>query len=227
MNAKIRSKLLQKTIRTYFMALLFTGLIIFLPACTLKFWNGWLYIGTLFIPMIFVLVYLWVKNQDLLEKRLKTREKEETQKTYLVLSIVVLFATYIIPGLDFQFHWSAVPLWLVLVSTGIVLCGYILFFAAMNQNTYASRVVEVQENQKLIETGLYAVVRHPMYLAGLILYGFSPLVLGSYVALIPMVFLPVLLVIRIRNEEKVLSDGLTGYKEYMKKVKYRLIPYIW
>jgi len=227
MNDKIRSKLLQKTIRTYFMALLFTGLIIFLPACTLKFWNGWLYIGTLFIPMFFVLVYLWVKNPDLLEKRLKTREKEETQKTYLVLSIVVLFATYIIPGLDFQFHWSAVPLWLVLVSTGIVLCGYILFFAAMNQNTYASRVVEVQENQKLIETGLYAVVRHPMYLAGLILYGFSPLVLCSYVALIPMLFLPVLLVIRIRNEEKVLSDGLAGYKEYMKKVKYRLIPYIW
>ncbi len=130
------------------------------------------------------------------------------RKTYLAFSIVVLFATYIIPGLDFQFHWSEVPLWLVLGSTGIVLCGYLMFFAAMNQNTYASRVVEVQDNQKVIETGLYAVVRHPMYLAGLILYGFSPLFLGSFVALIPMLFLPVLLVMRIRSEEKVLSDGI-------------------
>ncbi|MCU0373174.1 MAG: isoprenylcysteine carboxylmethyltransferase family protein [Ignavibacteria bacterium] len=129
--------------------------------------------------------------------------------------------------MDFRFHWSYVPLPVVLISTVIMMSGYLMFFIVMKQNTFASRVIEIQYEQKLIDTGLYSIIRHPMYLAGIILYGFTPLVLGSFYALIPMAFLPLLLIIRLQNEEKVLADGLKGYNEYMKKVKYRLLPFIW
>jgi len=141
--------------------------------------------------------------------------------------MIAFFVTFIIPGLDFRFNWSNVPLVVVLISTLIMLSGYMMVFIAMKQNTHASRVIEIQDEQKLIDTGLYSFVRHPMYLGGTILYGFAPLVLGSFYALIPMVFIPILLIIRIKNEEKVLINGLKGYDEYMKKVKYRLIPFIW
>jgi protein-S-isoprenylcysteine O-methyltransferase Ste14 len=201
--------------------------LIFLPAGTFKFWNGWLFIGALCIPMIFVIIYLIINNPDLMVKRMKTDEKEKPQKIYLFLSIIASVITFVLPGLDYRFHWSSVPLWLVIISTVVMIAGYLLFFIVMKQNSYASRVIEIQEEQKLIDTGLYSFVRHPMYFAATILYGFSPLILGSYFAMIPMIFIPLLLVIRIRNEEKVLLKGLKGYEEYMKKAKFRLIPYIW
>jgi protein-S-isoprenylcysteine O-methyltransferase Ste14 len=216
-----------KVILVYLLSLFLFGLLIFIPAGSLKFWNGWLFLGALFIPMFCVLIYLLVKDPDLLAKRMKTKEKGKTQKIYLILSIIVCLITFIVPGLDFRFNWSNIPPSVVLISTIIMVSGYLMVFIVMKQNTYASRVIEIQNEQKLIEIGLYSFVRHPMYLGSIILYGFAPLVLGSFYALIPMAFVPILLIIRIRNEEKVLIDGLKGYNEYMKKVKYRLIPFIW
>jgi protein-S-isoprenylcysteine O-methyltransferase Ste14 len=227
MKTESNGKLFINTLIRYFLALLLVGLLIFLPAGSFKFWNGWLYIVTVFIPMFFVLIYLFVKDPDLLKKRMKMKEREKSQRVYLILSIAVFIITYIVPGLDYRFQWSDVPIIIIILSTCIVLVGYLMFFMVMKQNSYASRIVEIQTGQKLIDTGLYAVVRHPMYSAAIILYGFSPLVLGSFYALIPMVFIPVLLIIRIINEEKVLINGLKGYDSYMKKVKYRLFPFIW
>ncbi len=203
------------------------GALIFLPAGTLEYWQGWLFMAVLFIPMFFVLIYLTIKDPDLLKKRLNVKEKEKPQKVYVVLSIIVTIAIFVIPGLDHRYHWSQVPDILVWLSAAMMLTGYTLFIVVMRQNSYASRVIELQPGQKVIDTGLYSMVRHPMYMAATILFGFVPLVLGSFLGLIPMVFLPLLLIIRIRNEEKVLREGLPGYKEYMQKVRFRMIPHIW
>jgi protein-S-isoprenylcysteine O-methyltransferase Ste14 len=227
MKSEIKNSLIIRALLTYILSLTFVGLLIFLPAGSIKFWNGWMFVGALFIPMFFIFIYLLLRDPDLLAKRMKTKEKEKVQRVYLVLSIIISFITFILPGLDFRFNWSSVPLSVVLISTLIMMSGYLMFFIVMKQNTYASRVIEIQNEQKLIDTGLYSFVRHPMYLAATILYGFAPLVLGSFYSLIPMAFIPILLVIRIWNEEKVLLNGLKGYDEYLKKVKYRLLPFIW
>lgn len=222
-----RNKLLRKALLRFLPAIAFLGVLVFVPAGTLKFINGWLFMAGLLIPMMFTLIYLIVKDPELLEKRMRMKEKETAQKQYLKLSIILVVVAYTIPGLDFRYHWSQVPGWLVVVALAFMILGYVLFLAVMVQNRYASRVIEIQDNQKLIDTGLYRFVRHPMYLAATILYVASVLVLGSFYALIPMLFLPLLLAYRIRNEEKVLKNGLPGYKEYTARVKYRLIPFVW
>ena len=201
--------------------------LIFLPAGTFRYFNGWLFMAGLLIPMIFALTWLIAKDPELLEKRVNLKEKEEEQKRYVKMSLLLFIIAYVIPGLDFRFGWSHVPLWLVIFSLVMMVSGYVMFMVVMMQNRYASRVIEIQQEQKVIDTGLYSVVRHPMYLAATVLYLFSALVLGSYYALIPMVVLPFLLAYRILNEEKVLINGLPGYDQYMKKVKYRLIPFVW
>jgi len=220
-------KLLVMTLIRYVLSFFFVGLLLFVPAGTIKFWNGWLFMISLFVPMIFVMIFLLIKDPALLEKRMRTDEKEKTQKVYLVLSIIVSVATFTVPGFDYRYHWSSVPLVVVIISTLFMVTGYILFFIVMKQNSYASRIIEIQKEQKLVDTGMYSIVRHPMYFSATILFAFTPLVLGSYYALIPMIFIPVLLVIRIKNEEKVLIKGLKGYDEYMKKVKFRILPFLW
>lgn len=221
------NKLLPKILIRVFFAIIFIGVLIFVPAGNIRFLNGWLFISGIFLPMTFTLIYFYTKDPELLEKRMNIKEKEDAQKKYLKLSLILFVAAYIIPGLDYRFHWSEVPMWLVLVALVIMICGYIMFIVVMKQNRYASRVIEIQHEQKLIDTGLYSLVRHPMYTAATILYLSSVLVLGSYYALIPMLLLPFLLALRINNEEKVLIQGLPGYEEYMKRVKYRMIPLIW
>lgn len=227
MKTKIDGKLIVLTLVRYLFALFFVGVLIFVPAGSLEFWNGWLFLGALFIPMIFVMIYLLKNDPALLEKRMKTNEKETTQKLYLVLSILVSIVTFVIPGLDYKYNWSSVPLWLIILSTVLMITGYIMFFIVMKQNSYASRVIEIQEEQKLIDNGMYSFIRHPMYFSATILYFFAPLVLGSYIAMIPMIFIPGLLAVRIMNEEKVLLKGLKGYDNYTKRVSYRFLPYIW
>ena len=211
----------------FFLGFAFIFCLIFLPAGTIRFFNGWLFIAGLLVPMIFALIYLIIKDPELLEKRINLKEKEKEQKKYVKLSVLLYIVAYVIPGLDFRFGWSDVPLWLVLVSLVMMLCGYAMFIIVMLQNRYASRVIEIQKEQKLIDTGLYSIVRHPMYLAATILYLASSLVLGSYYTLIPMAILPFLLGYRILNEEKILLKGLPGYEKYKEKVKYRMIPFIW
>jgi protein-S-isoprenylcysteine O-methyltransferase Ste14 len=221
-------KLIKQVVIRYILILLFVSFVLFLPAGSLKFWNAWIFIGALFLPELFALIYLAIKDPELLQKRLKIKEKEKAQRIFNILYIIIFIITLIITGLDFKYHWSIVPVWLVIVATGIMISGFFIAFIVLKQNSYASRVVEIQEGQKVIDVGLYSVVRHPMYLSALIFFCPMPLVLGSlYAFIIPVILAPFLLLIRIINEEKVLKNKLNGYKEYVKKVKYRLIPFVW
>ena len=203
------------------------GLLLFLPAGTFNFLNAWIFIGVLFIPMFLVMIYLAIKKPGLLEKRIKAKEKENVQKTVVGLTALIFIAAFIIAGLDFKYDWSKLPMVVTYISTGVLFIAYGLYVEVLRENEYLSRNIEVQENQKVVDTGLYGVVRHPMYLATIFLYLSIPLILGSIYSFI--IFLPFVLLIitRIKNEEKVLEEGLEGYIEYKKKVKYRLIPFIW
>jgi protein-S-isoprenylcysteine O-methyltransferase Ste14 len=199
----------------------------FLPAGTFAYWEAWLYIATLVIPMLFVLAYLLKNDPELLERRMRMREKEAEQKRIIKLSYPYFLLTFLLPGLDRRFEWSNVPVELVIVADILVLLGYFMVFLVFRENRYTSRIVEVEREQKVISSGPYAVVRHPMYVGVFVMYIFSPLGLGSYWALIPALLILPILVARIRNEEAVLARELEGYQDYMQKTKYRLIPGIW
>lgn len=220
-------QLIIKALIRYISGLVLISSLLFIPSGSLKFWNGWLFIGILFIPMLFVMTWLVIFDPELMAKRLNTKEKEQEQKLVVFLSAVVILSSFIISGLDFRYNWSQTPLSLEIFSALMVLSGYILFFIVIKQNSYASRVVEIQDKQKLIDTGVYAVVRHPMYTAAVMIFVFMPLLLGSFYALIPSLFFPLQIAYRIKNEEEILEKGLEGYMQYEQKVKYRVIPFIW
>lgn len=219
--------LMAATLLKFGMGFIFIALVLFLPAGTMKYWNAWVFLGTLLVPMLFVFIYLLRKNPKLLEKRMKFREKEKEQKLFVKISTCMLLIGFLVPGFDYRFNWSIMPLWVVLIAVVVLLGGYFLFFQVVRQNSYASRVIEIQKEQKLIDKGLYSVVRHPMYLSTTVIYLAMPLVLGSFYALIPIVLFLAVMPIRILNEEKVLMKGLKGYKQYMKRVRYRMIPFVW
>ncbi len=199
----------------------------FIPAGTWNYWQAWIYMAVLLILMGLVLTYLLKNDPQLLERRMRTKEKEKKQQSIILLSYPVFLAAFLLPGFDRRYGWSSVPLWLVLVAEFIVLAGYLIFFRVLKENRFLSRIVEVDRDQRVIDTGPYAVVRHPMYAGILPLYLFSPLALGSFWALIPAAPLILVIVARILNEEKVLARDLPGYAEYRRRVKYRLIPGIW
>ena len=210
-----------------FSGLLMIGLLLFAPAGTFSYWNAWLLIGALFVPMFLFGCYLLIKDRDLLKKRLNMNERESDQKVVIILSSLMFVAGFIAAALDFRFKLSHVPFWLVIAATIIFLSSYFLFAVVMKENAYLSRTVEIQENQTVIDTGLYGIVRHPMYFATVLLFCSMPLILGSWFAFVIFLLYPFILVKRIKNEEAVLLAGLPGYAEYMKKVKYRVIPFIW
>lgn len=222
-----KSNLIISAVTKYLAGIILVGLLVFLPAGTLDYWNGWLFAGLLFLPMLVLGVVLFVKAPELLEKRLRSKEKEPEQKGVILVSALVFIAGFILAGLDYRFGWSKLPLWLVIVAAVLFVISYGLYGEVMRENAYLSRTVEVQEGQKVIDTGLYGIVRHPMYAVTVLMYLSMPLVLGSAVAFLVFLIYPVLLVFRIRNEEAVLEQGLTGYKEYKRKVRYRLLPFIW
>ncbi|MHC4306644.1 MAG: methyltransferase family protein [Planctomycetota bacterium] len=222
-----RTALLSMTLARFLAGLILVGCMLFLPAGTLRFWEAWLYIGLLFGPAAIVGVVLFIKDPELLERRLRPREREAPQKKVIAVSSLVLLAVYLIPGFDRRYAWSTVPPTLVLAADILILLGYLLFVLTIKENRYASRVVEVQDNQVTVSTGPYAFVRHPMYLAVGVIITLSPLALGSYWALIPALLFPIVLAARIDNEEQLLRRSLTGYVEYCRRVKYRLIPFIW
>ena len=203
------------------------ALMLFLPAWSFDYFGAWLFLGVLFVPMVIMGAVMLIKSPELLEKRLQNKEKEATQRGVVALSGLAFLGGFILSALDFRFGWSTVPLWLMLVAALIFLIGYGLYAEVLRENAYLSRTVEIQEGQKVISTGLYGVVRHPMYLATLLMFLPIPLILQSFWGLIPMVLYPVVIVIRILNEEKVLTEGLDGYIEYKSKVKYRLLPFVW
>lgn len=222
-----RRKLRNLVFRRFFLTIVFLSLIFFLPAGSLLYWEAWIYSGILLIPMFLVLIYFLRKNPELLERRMRTREKEKQQKTLAKINLVIFLAAFIMPGLDHRFQWSSVPLEIIIAADVFVFLGYMLFVWVLKTNAYASRIVEVENEQRVITTGPYAFVRHPLYLGATVMFLFSPIALGSWWALLAISPFPASLVLRILNEEKLLEKQLQGYKEYKRKVKYRLIPYIW
>ena len=203
------------------------GVMLFLPALTLNYPGAWLFMALLFVPMLIMGVVLLVKAPSLLEKRLNNKEKEKAQKGVVALSGLMFPVGFVLSAIDFRFGWSNVPRWLIIAASVLFLIGYGMYAEVMRENAYLSRTVEVQEDQKVISTGLYGIVRHPMYLATLFMFLPMPIILGSFYALIPFALYPVIIVVRILNEENVLTSELDGYAEYKSKVKYRLIPFVW
>lgn len=203
------------------------ALIIILPAGKWDYWQGWMYMFTLFIPMFFIFAYLIKNDPALLERRMRMREKEAAQRKIIALSYLYFLAAFILPGLDIRFGWSNVPPLVSIIADLIVFAGYMIFAWVLKTNSFLSRVVEVATNQKVISSGPYALVRHPMYSGVSIMYIASPVALGSYWALLPAILIIPLLVARILNEEQVLLRDLEGYKEYVETTRYRLIPGVW
>jgi len=216
-----------QAIGKFLLGVIILGLLIFLPAGSLQYWQGWLLMGILFVPMFCAGLVMMAKNQELLRKRLNAKEEENEQKMVVKLSGLLFIAAFIVAGLNWRFSWYILPNWAVWISAVIFLACYLLYAEVLRENTYLSRTIEVQENQKVIDTGLYGIVRHPMYSATTLLFLAMPLVLASPISFAIMLLYIPLIVIRINNEEKVLEEGLMGYKEYKTRVKYRLIPFIW
>ena len=222
-----RGKLFIQACGKFFSGLLLAGLLLFVPAGTIHYWNAWLLIGILFVPMFFAGIVMLFRSPDLLRKRLNAKETESEQKQVIAWSGLMFLAAFVLAGLNFRFKWIVMPDWLVWLAAALFLFAYLLYAEVLRENVWLSRTIEVQENQKVIETGLYGVVRHPMYMVTLLLFLSMPLVLGSPLSfLIMLAYIP-LIARRIRNEEKVLAEGLEGYEEYRMRVKYRLIPFIW
>ena len=207
--------------------ILVLGLLIFLPAWSFRYWQGWLLMGILFVPMFIAGIILFAKNPSLLQKRLNAKEEQQEQKAVIALSGLMFIATFILAGLNWRFGWIPLPDWAVWTAAGIFLAAYILYAEVLRENTYLSRTIEVQEGQKVIDTGLYGIVRHPMYMATLVLFLAMPLVLGSLLSFAVMLLYIPIIAKRIRNEEAVLEEGLEGYREYKTRVKYKVIPFIW
>jgi len=217
----------RKIFSFFVLGIIVMGLMLFLPAGSLGYWQAWLFMGTLFIPFIFVVLYFLKHDPELLGRRMKFKEKEAEQKIIIKITTLIFFAGFLIPGFDYRYGWSNVPTFLVILSDIIVFLGYMMVFFVFKENSYASRIIEVEKGQKVITTGPYSVIRHPMYAGQILMFIFMPIALGSYWALIFFIPVVVLLILRILNEEEVLSRDLEGYREYTKKVKYRLIPGIW
>ena len=223
----MENNLLTQALAKYFLGVIILGILIFLPAWSLHYWQGWLLMGILFVPMFVAGLVMLAKNPDLLRKRLNAKEQEAEQKTVVKLSGLLFITAFVVAGLNWRFGWWVLPDWAVWVAAGLFLASYLLYAEALRENTFLSRTIEVQENQKVIDTGLYGIVRHPMYMATTILFLAMPLVLASpFSFLIMLGYIP-LIAKRIKNEEKVLEEGLVGYAEYKKKVKYRILPFIW
>lgn len=219
--------LLTQALAKFFLGVIVMGFLIFLPAGSFRFWQGWLLMGILFVPMFAAGPVMMGKNPELLRKRLNAKEKEAEQRTVVKLSGLLFILAFVVAGLNWRFGWWILPNWAVWVAAGLFLGAYLLYAEVLRENTYLSRTIEVQENQKVIDTGLYGIVRHPMYMATTILFLTMPLVLASPISFIIMSgYIPVIAK-RIKNEEKVLEEGLEGYAEYKEKVKYRLLPMVW
>ena len=216
-----------QAITKFALGVILVGLLVFLPAGSIVFKNGWLFMGTLFIPISLAGIVMMIKNPELLKKRLNAKEEQEEQSLVVKLSGLMFIAGFIVAGLNFRFDWYMFPKGVSIGATVIFLVAYLLFAEVLRENTYLSRTIEVQENQKVIDTGLYSIVRHPMYSVTLLLFLTMPLILGSVHSFLIFLVYPFIIAKRIKNEEQLLEKELEGYCEYKQKVKYRLIPFIW
>ena len=213
---------------TKFMAgVLIIGAILFIPANSWTYWNGWLFMGLLFIPMFIVGIILMIKNPEWLRKRLNAKEKEAEQKNVILLSGIMFFSGFVVAGLNYKYKWIVLPNTVTAIATILFVIAYILYAEVLRENAYLSRTIEVQKDQKVVDTGLYGIVRHPMYAVTILLFLTIPFILGSIISFFIFLIYPIIIAKRIKNEEKVLSKELKGYSEYMQKVKYKIIPLIW
>ncbi len=220
-------KLFLQAITKFLLGIVLVGVLIFLPAGTFSFFNGWLFMGILFVPMFIAGIVMMFKNPELLKKRLNEKETQQEQSLVIKLSGLMFLAGFIVAGLGFRFHWYTLPRFAVLTASVVFLVAYILYAEVLRENTYLSRTIEVQENQKVVDTGLYGIVRHPMYSVTLLLFLSMPIVLGSIYSFLIFLVYPFIIAKRIKNEEEFLEKELDGYREYKQKVEYRLIPFIW
>ena len=220
-------KLFFKAITRYILGLVIVGVLLFIPANTFEYWNAWLFMGILFIPMFIAGIILMIKNPMLLKSRLDIKEKEKEQKQVILYSGLMFFFGFVIAGLNYRFSWVILPNIVVIIASILFIISYILYAEVLRENTYLSRTIEVQKNQKVVDKGLYGIVRHPMYSITLLLFLTMPLILGSIISFVIFLIYPFIISKRIKNEEEVLEKELKGYIDYKKKVKYRLIPFIW
>lgn len=220
-------KLLLNALTKFFCGLVLVGLLIFLPAGTLQFTYGWLLIGLLFGPMLIAGFVMFFKSPDFLAKRLDVKEKQRAQKGVVALSGLMFIAGFVVAGLDYRFSWSQIPVAVTIIASVLFLAAYALYAEVMRENAYLSRTIKVEEGQKVVDTGLYGIVRHPMYMATILLFLMIPVVLGSWYALIAFAFYPAIITVRLKDEEDLLTRELPGYAEYKQKVKYRILPFIW
>ena len=220
-------KLFLQAIIKYVLGVLIVGVLLFIPANSFDYWNGWLFMGLLFIPMFIAGIILMIKNPELLRKRLNAKEQENEQKWVLLFSGLMFIAGFIIAGLNYRYRWIEMPNVVTIISSILFIIAYILYAEVLRENTYLSRTIEVQENQKVIDTGLYGIVRHPMYAVTILLFLTISLILGSIISFIIFLIYPFIIAKRIKNEEVVLEKDLNGYSEYKKKVRYKIIPFIW
>lgn len=219
-------KLFFQAIIKFLAGVICIGLVIFIPAGTLNYWNGWLFMVLLFVPMFFAGIALMIKNPDLLMRRLNSKEKEKEQKIVILLSGVMFLSIFVVAGLNYRYSWIQLPNTVVFIASVIFVIAYILYAVVLRENEYLSRTIEVEENQRVVNTGLYAVVRHPMYSATILLFLSMPLILGSIISFAIALSYLFIIIKRIKNEETVLEKKLQGYTEYKKEVKYKLIPFI-
>ena len=220
-------KLLVEALTKFICGLLMVGLLIFLPAGTLHYTYGWLLIGLLFVPMLIAGFVMLIKSPEFLKKRLDAKEKQSTQKGVVAVSGLMFIAGFVVAGLDFRFGWSTMPMWVTIAASVLFLVAYALYAEVMRENAYLSRTIKVEEGQTVVDTGLYGIVRHPMYAATILLFLMIPLLLGSWYALIAFAFYPAVIVVRLKDEEALLTQELPGYDAYREKVKYRIIPFVW
>lgn len=221
-------KLFLQAIIKFLLGVLIIGILLFIPAGTIEYWNAWLFMGLLFIPMFIVGIIMMIKNPDLLRKRLNAKENEKTQKIVIVISGIMFILGFVCAGLNFRYNWITLPNIVIIISSIVFVIAYILYGEVLRENAYLSRTIEVQENQKVIDTGLYRIVRHPMYAVTLLLFLSIPLILGSIISFFIFLIYPIIISAkRIKNEEEVLEKNLEGYKEYKNKIKYKMIPFIW
>ena len=220
-------KLLAEALIKFTCGLLLVGVLIFLPAGTLSYTYGWLLVGLLFGPMLIAGFVMLSKSPEFLKKRLDVKEKQGTQKGVVAFSGLMFIVGFVVAGLDFRFGWSKMPLWVTIVASALFLVAYALYAEVMRENAYLSRTIKVEQGQTVVDTGLYGIVRHPMYAVTLLLFLAMPLVLGSWYALIVFAFYPAIIIVRLKDEEELLTKELPGYAQYKQKVKYRLIPFIW
>lgn len=219
-------KLFSQALIKFFSGLIIISLLLFIPAGTLDYFNGWLFIALLFVPMLIGGIIIFIRSPELLKRRLNAKEEENEQKIVVLISGIVFLLTFIIAGLNFRFRWFKLPEMVIAIASIIFLLSYIMYGEVLRENMYLSRTVEVSENQKVVDSGLYGLVRHPMYTSTIFLFLSMPLILNSIFSFIIMLSYPIIILFRIKNEEKVLENELKGYKEYKDKVKYKIIPFI-